>query len=195
MATTQRKGKPKAKPLPTIWEIPDDLWGRIKPILLKFWPAKPTGRRVANWRLVLNGIIFRMRSGCQWERLPRKFGPKSTVHGWFQRWCAGGVMKQIWEALVAACEELGGVQWEWQAADGWPGKARFGGKKGGEKPHGSREKRHQEECAGRGRRRTAGGGDRGGERPRLQVAERDDRGDRGGATTTHCKAATKHVSR
>ena len=44
-----------------------------------------TGRRHANWRLILNGIIFRMRSGCQWDQLPRKFGPKSTVHDWFQR--------------------------------------------------------------------------------------------------------------
>ena len=93
MATTskRRKRTPKSKPLPTIWEIPDDLWLRIKPILEKFWPRKLTGRRHANWRLILNGIIFRMRSGCQWDQLPRKFGPKSTVHDWFQRWCADGV--------------------------------------------------------------------------------------------------------
>ena len=93
MATTskRRKRTPKSKPLPTIWEIPDDLWLRIKPILEKFWPRKLTGRRHANWRLILNGISFRMRSGCQWDQLPRKFGPKSTVHDWFQRWCADGV--------------------------------------------------------------------------------------------------------
>ena len=53
-------------------------------------------------------------------------------------------MKRIWEELVGECHELGGVHWEWQAADGWLGKARFGGEKGGEKPHGSWQKRHQE---------------------------------------------------
>ena len=150
MCTTKRKRKrtARSKSLPTIWEVPDDLWERIKPILDEFWPRKPTGRRHANWRLILNGIIFRMRSGCQWDRLPRKFGPKSTVHDWFQRWCAGGVMKRIWEALVGECQDLGGVQWEWQAADGWLGKARFGGEKGGEKPYGSWEKRHQEVAVG-----------------------------------------------
>ena len=91
MCTTKRKRKrtARSKSLPTIWEVPDDLWERIKPILDEFWPRKPTGRRHANWRLILNGIIFRMRSGCQWDRLPRKFGPKSTVHDWFRRWCAG----------------------------------------------------------------------------------------------------------
>lgn len=151
MATTskRRKRRPGSRPLPTIWEIPDDLWLRIKPILDRFWPRKRTGRHHANWRMMLNGIIFRMRSGCQWDQLPTKFGPKSTVHDWFQRWCAGGVMKQVWEILVKECDELGGVQWEWQAADGWLGKARFGGEKGGSKSHGSREKRHQEVGAGR----------------------------------------------
>ena len=105
------------------------LWEQIEPILREFWPKKPTGRRVANWRKVLNGIIFRMRSGCQWDQLPSKFGPKSTVHDWFQRWSAGGIMERIWRVLTAACDELGGVDWQWQAADACLGKARFGGKK------------------------------------------------------------------
>jgi len=151
MTKTKRKPrrKPKSKPLGTIWEIPDALWERILPILLKFWPKKPTGRRTANWRAALNGIIFRMRTGCQWEQLPRKFGPKSTVHDWFQRWCAGGVMEQIWAALVAECDELGAVDWKWQSADGWLGKARFGGEKGGQKSHRSWENGHQEVGADR----------------------------------------------
>ena len=62
--------KPRRKPLGTIWEISDELWRRIEPILLEFWPKKPTGRKVANWRKMLNAIIFRMRSGCQWDQLP-----------------------------------------------------------------------------------------------------------------------------
>ena len=87
--------KSRRPPLGTIWEVPDALWERIEPILKAFWPRKPTGRPPAHWRRTLNGIIFRMRTGCQWEQLPRKFGPRSTVHDWFQRWCAGGVMERI----------------------------------------------------------------------------------------------------
>ncbi len=126
MARTKRRRKPR-KPLGTIWEVPDALWQRIEPILREFWPKKPTGRRPANWRQVLNGIIFRMRTGCQWDQLPRRFGPKSTVHGWFQRWAEGGIFERIWAALLAECDELQGVEWKWQAADGALGKARFGG--------------------------------------------------------------------
>ena len=83
MVRTKRRRKPRT-PLGTIWEVPDPLWQRIEPILQEFWPERPTGRRPADWRQVLNGIAFRMRTGCQWEQLPRRFGPKSTVHGWFQ---------------------------------------------------------------------------------------------------------------
>jgi len=148
MAKTKRKPKPKPRPLGTIWEVSDSLWERLQPILLEFWPRKATGRHVANWRLALNGIIFRMRSGCQWEQLPRKFGPKSTVHDWFQRWCQGGIMQRLWAQLVQECDELGAVDWEWQSADGRLGKARFGGKKGRQEPHRPREKRHQTKRAG-----------------------------------------------
>lgn len=152
MTATRPRSKPKKtgkrKPLGTIWEVPDPLWQRILPLLQAFWPTKTTGRHHADWRKALNGIIFRMRSGCQWEQLPRKFGPKSTVHDWFQRWSAGGVMQRIWEVVAQECEELGEVDWQWQAADGRLGKARFGGEKGGQKPHRSREKRLQGERVG-----------------------------------------------
>jgi putative transposase len=130
MARTKRRRKPR-RPLDTIWEVPDPLWQRIEPILREFWPKKPTGRRVADRRRILNGILFRMRSGCQWDQLPRRFGPKSTVHGWFQRWVEGGVFVKLWAVLVEECDELRGVQWKWQSADGALGKARFGGTSSG----------------------------------------------------------------
>lgn len=134
MAIRRKRRKPRQAALGVIWEIPDELWERIEPILKEYWPAKGTGRKTANWRQILNGIIFRMRSGCQWNQLPRRFGDDSTVHRWFQRWCKDGVMEKIWAAQVTECEELGGVSWKWQSADGAMAKARFGGKKRAETP-------------------------------------------------------------
>jgi transposase len=174
--------KTPTKPLPTIWEIPDELWRRIEPILKEFWPRKATGRHVANWRKMLNGIIFRLRSGCQWEKLPERYGPKSTVHDWFQRWVEGGIFEKIWAVLVTECDELGGVDWQWQSADAMLGKARFGGEKDRQESHRSWEKRDQEEPVGRWRGRAAGAGDRRGQRGRAEEAEGNDRGDRGRAS-------------
>jgi putative transposase len=56
------------------------------------------------------------------------------VHRWFQRWCRNGIFEKVWAVLVEACEELGAVDWKWQAADGMLGKARFGGDKVGKNP-------------------------------------------------------------
>ena len=142
----------EVKPLETIWEVPDALWERIEPILLEDAPPPPKehgGRDRIDWRAAFNGIIFRLRSGCQWHKLPKQYGDDSSVHRWFQRWCRNGVMERIWAALAAECEELGEVLWEWQSADGRLGKARFGGEKGGQKPHRPRQGRHQDQSAGR----------------------------------------------
>jgi putative transposase len=169
MARTKRD----IKPLEAIWEVPDRLWRRIEPILLEDAPPPPKehgGRPRIDFRAAFNGIIFRLRSGCQWNRLPKEFGDDSSVHRWFQRWCRNGVFERVWAVLVEECDELGAVQWKWQAADGMLGKARFGGEKDGEESHRSGQEGDEEERAGRSGRRPAGGGDRRGQRPRLQAA-------------------------
>jgi putative transposase len=124
----------RERPLPTIWELPDELWERIEPILSERYPRAGTGRPRADLRRVLDGVIFRLRSGCQWNQLPERFGSDSTVHGWFQRFVGDGVLEEIWAVLVSECEELGAVAWEWQAADGVMGKSRFDGAKRGPNP-------------------------------------------------------------
>jgi putative transposase len=74
------------KPLETIWEVPDGLWSRILPILEEDCPPPVNiGRPRADWRRIFNGIVFRLRTGCQWNKLPKQFGDDSTVHRWFQR--------------------------------------------------------------------------------------------------------------
>jgi putative transposase len=99
----------------------------IEPILNEYYPTKPKGHRRVNLRRVLSGIIFRLRTGCQWNHLPACFGDDSTVHWHFQQWCRGGIFTRIWTMLIEACDELGGVDWQWQAADAAMGKARMGG--------------------------------------------------------------------
>jgi len=119
--------KRQVKQLATIWEVSDELWKIIQPILTELDPPSWTGRDRIDQRGALNGIIYQMRSGCQWNHLPRQFGDDSSVHRTFQRWIHKGVLERIWATLVENCEELGGVDWQWQSADGAMGKARLGG--------------------------------------------------------------------
>ena len=116
----------EGKALPTIWDVPDDLWEQIEPVILELDPPKAKGRKRADQRRMLEGIIFRMRSSCQWNHLPKELGDYSpsigpSSVGWgVECWRASGCPGE-------GCEELGGVDWEWQSADCSMGKARLGG--------------------------------------------------------------------
>ena len=117
----------KSVSLPTIWEISDDLWQRIEPVILELDSPRGKGRKRVDQRKMLEGVIFRMRSSCQWNRLPKELGDDSTIHRTFQRWVERGVLEGIWAILIEECQELDGLDWEWQSADCSMGKARFGG--------------------------------------------------------------------
>jgi putative transposase len=124
MARTKRA----PQTLKTIWEVDDTLWNDfIYPVIRRFDPPAETGRKRTDERAAFNGIIYHARTGCQWEALPECFGKKSSVHRALQRWEACGALDEIWAILIDHCDELDGVDWQWQSADGVLGKARFGG--------------------------------------------------------------------
>ncbi len=123
----RRKRDTGPLPLPTIWQVSDDLWAKVATILREYDPPRRTGRKRIDQRRALDGIIYRLRSGVQWNYLPREFGDDSSIHRTFQRWVALGIFERIWAILVTDCAELGGVDWQWQAADAALNKARLGG--------------------------------------------------------------------
>lgn len=122
-------GRPKQHrpPLPTIWQASDELWAIVEPILDELDPPKPCGRHRIDQRAAFDAIIFRLRTGCQWNHLPAEYPDDSSVHRTFQRWVAVGVFDRLWAVIQEACEDLDGCDWAWQAADTALGKARKGG--------------------------------------------------------------------
>jgi transposase len=120
----------KTKPLPTIWKVPDDLWEVFHHLIVTHDPPNKTGRKRIDPRKAFNGIIFRLRSGCQWNQLPAEFGDDSSVHRTFQRWDALGLFDKLWATLLHTCQDMDGVDWEWQSADGNLCKARGVPKRG-----------------------------------------------------------------
>ena len=156
----QKSKLPVPEELDTVWELPDAAWERIDPIIKEHTPWGKRGPKPwIDFRQALNGIIFRLRSGCQWNKLPKEFGDDSRIHHWFQVWCRSGVFERIWAALVEECAELDGVDWEWQSADGCMNKARFGGEKNRPESNGQRKARGKEEHSGGGRRWPSSRGD------------------------------------
>lgn len=119
---------------PTLWVISDDLWERLNDLLETYDPPKPTGRPRRPARPILNAILFHLRTGCQWNQLPKEFGDDSTIHRRFQRWVELQLFELLWSLLVAECDELALVEWDWQSADGSLGKAHCGGDELGPNP-------------------------------------------------------------
>ena len=90
----------KKKHLPTIKKIPDELWHEIKLILSQKKPNNTIGRPVVQFRKVLNGILYVLRTGCQWKMLPKEYGSGSTCHRRFQEWMRFGVFQKLWIRLL-----------------------------------------------------------------------------------------------
>lgn len=84
----------------TIWAVPDELWVEIEEVLAGVDPPRKTGRPRLDARRALDGIICRMRTGCQCNRLPEKFGDDSCVLRMFQRWVEKRVFTRVWALLV-----------------------------------------------------------------------------------------------
>ena len=123
-----RRKRRAVEPLPTIWRTPDDLWDDfVVPLLRVHDPEPRTGRPRIDQRDALDGIIFVLRTGCQWNALPTEFGDDASVHRTYQRWVGLDLFRRIWARLAQACDQLGGVDFAWQSCDGATGKARKGG--------------------------------------------------------------------
>ena len=103
--------------LETIWYIPDDLWDKVRPLLGREKRAGTVGRPAVPHRTCLDGILYVLRTGCQWKHAPREFGSGSTLHRRFQQWARRGVFKRIWRLRLKEYDELRGIQWRWQAID------------------------------------------------------------------------------
>lgn len=117
----------KKKHLPTIRKIPDDLWEEIKLILPSEKLDKTVGRPVVPFRKVLDGILYVLRTGCQWKMLPEEYGSGSTCHRRFQEWTASKVFRKLWVRLLEVYDDLRGINWIWQSLDSVSIKAPLGG--------------------------------------------------------------------
>jgi transposase len=76
------------------YELSDFEWGIIAPHL----PNKVRGVARVDDRKVLNGILWRFRTGSPWADVPERYGPYTTCYNRFVRWRKAGV----WDRLLAA---------------------------------------------------------------------------------------------
>jgi transposase len=99
----------------------------------------------ANPGPVMGGIIYRLRTGCQWRAIPPAFGSGQTCHRRFQEWERQGVFETLFVCMLHHYDHRRGIQWRWGALDSVIVKAPKGGSHGTE-PNGLRQERHETPC-------------------------------------------------
>ena len=116
------------------WKVDDETWARIEPLIPPPLPSlRGGGYRIDN-RQVFNAILYVLRTGCQWNAIPKELCSSSTAHRRFQEWEAGGLFQRLWEEGLTEYESLQGIEWQWQSVDGAMTKAPFGGAATGANP-------------------------------------------------------------
>ncbi len=113
------------------WRIPDRLWVRIEPLLppRKEHPLGCHNPRVPD-RNALNGILFVLRTGCQWNAL-NATGICSCASAYrrFREWEAAGVFEMFWREGLMQYDEIQSIDWSWLSMDGAMTKAPVAGSK------------------------------------------------------------------
>ena len=134
------------------WRVPDKVWEKMEPLLPKPAPHKlGCHRPPVPARQAMDGILFVLRTGCQWNALNGTgICTSSSAHRWFQRWCEAGVFLKFWKHGLLEYDELEGIDWRWVSMDGAMTKAPLGGGKNRAQSYGSRQKRDQAKFADRG---------------------------------------------
>src|SRR5712692_8994717 len=117
-------------------ELTDDQWTRLEPLLP---PRKPrVGRENLDHRPVLNGMLWRCKTGSPWRDMPERYGPWDRVYQRFRRWRRHGVWARVLAALQQGADAQGQVDWTLHFVDGSVVRAHqhaAGAKKGaGSKP-------------------------------------------------------------
>ncbi len=142
------------------WRVSDELWERVEPLLPRYRVKRAGGRPRVERRPVWDGILYVLRTGCQWKAAPSEFGSASTLHRYFQEWTRKGVFFRLWKEALREYDALEGIDWGWQSLDGAMTKAPLGGEKNRPQPDGPRQVRHQAFPSYGWRRRSSGRGDR-----------------------------------
>jgi transposase len=99
--------------------VPDALWDRVRPLLPRRALRSMGGRPPAEDRACLRGILFVLRTGIQWEDLPREAFGVSGMTCWrrLRDWHAAGVWAALHQQLLNELGIHGAIDWTRAAID------------------------------------------------------------------------------
>lgn len=98
-------------------DLSNEQWAKLEPLL----PPEHSGKKghpYQSHRTVINGILWRLRTGAPWRDLPARYGPFQTCFDRLDRWQKSGVWTTVLQQLQASGEADGHLDWSSGCADG-----------------------------------------------------------------------------
>jgi transposase len=93
-------------------DLTDVQWDRLEVLLPSNAPRR--GRPWSDHRTVVNGVLWRTRTGSPWRDLPPVYGPWKTVYNRHRRWSADGTWERVLSGLQAGSDA--DVEGEWMVS-------------------------------------------------------------------------------
>lgn len=92
-------------------KLTDEQWATLRPLIPKVRKRKPgeRGRPSADFRLILNGILWVLKTGAQWRHLPNEYPPYQTCYGYFRLWVKTKAFEKILKRLVEDLRDRGKI--------------------------------------------------------------------------------------
>ncbi|MEU3855158.1 IS5 family transposase [Streptomyces sp. NPDC029554] len=88
-------------------ELTDQEWELLAPLI----PRVATGRPRVSDRQVINGMVYKIRTGISWRDLPERYGPWQTVYTRFRRCALDGVFARALQQIQAGADAAGDIDW------------------------------------------------------------------------------------
>ncbi|MGW6533962.1 IS5 family transposase [Streptomyces venezuelae] len=91
-------------------DLTDEQWAVLEPLL----PKGTKAGRPPVWsrRRLIDGILFRVRTGGPWRDVPVEYGPWGRVYDLFRRWQRNGTWHRILTRLQSLADTKGAITWD-----------------------------------------------------------------------------------
>ena len=88
----------RSHPTKDATDLTDAQWAALAPLVVT--PSPDGGRPTEiDRRAIVNALLYKHRTGCQWRLLPSDFPPMSSVRYYFDKWSRDGTLIKINDTL------------------------------------------------------------------------------------------------
>src|SRR3954465_6670406 len=111
-----------------MWQLRDELWEVVEPLVPAHKPDPRGGRPRVDDRACFGAIVFVLFTGIAWRHVPRELGCwAATAHRRVEEWEGGGVFAALHGELLRRLNAAGAIDWSAAVVDGSHIRALQGG--------------------------------------------------------------------